>query len=48
MTAHEINAKTWCQFNGQRGTARQIRSVAASLASDTLRRMLTERGLPVE
>jgi len=48
MTKHEINAKAWCQFNGQRGTAKQIRSVAASLASDTLRRMLTERGLPVE
>jgi len=47
MTKHEINAKTWCQFNGQRGTAKQVRSVALSIEPDTLVRMLKERRQPI-
>jgi hypothetical protein len=47
MTNHQINAKTWCQYNGQRGTEKQVRAVALSIAPETLVRMLTERNQPV-
>ena len=47
MTTHEQNAKTWCQFNGQRGTEKQVRSVALSIEPETLVRILKERHQPV-
>lgn len=38
-------ASLWCQWNGQRGTEKQIAKVQRILTADNLRRMLAERGV---
>jgi hypothetical protein len=40
---HDALKVLWCQWNGQRGTARQIARIWCAV--DHLERMLTERGI---
>jgi len=42
-THAELAAK-WAQWNGQRGTAKQIARIMARLSAETLYRMLAARG----
>mgnify|MGYP003394273682 CR=1 FL=1 len=44
-TRHEALAKQWCQWNGQRGTEKQIARVAKQLNESDLTRMLAQRGV---
>jgi hypothetical protein len=46
MTHHQHLAKLWCQWNGQRGTDKQIAKVM-HLTVEDLTRMLTERGVVI-
>mgnify|MGYP003396424985 CR=1 FL=1 len=40
---HMALANLWCQYNGQRGTERQVLRVMRQLTAADLERMLTER-----
>lgn len=40
-------ANLWCQYNGQRGTERQVLRVMRQLSVADLERMLTERGVDI-
>ena len=40
---HTDLARLWAQYNGQRGTERQLRRIMDQLTSTDLERMLTER-----
>lgn len=42
---HMDLAILWCQWNGQRGTAKQAARVMAHCSFDELARMLRERGV---
>lgn len=42
---HADLARLWCQWNGQRGTTKQIASVMQRTTFDTLARMLSARGV---
>ena len=48
MTTHEALAKLWAQYNGQRGTAKQIAPIMRQLTIVDLERMLTERNVDIE
>ena len=38
-------AKLWCEWNGQRGTDKQVAKVLRTLDRNALERMLTARGI---
>lgn len=45
---YELMLTAWLQYNGQRGTAKQVAKLAKQFPpsqADTLRRMLNERGI---
>jgi hypothetical protein len=44
---HVILARTWAQHNGQRGTDKQIQSIAKQLRVSDLCRMLAARGYQI-
>lgn len=46
--SHRDLAKMWCQWNGQRGTEKQMARVMRILTADNLLRMLSERGVQLE
>ena len=48
MTHQERMALAWCQYNGQKGTAKQIASVLKGGGALHLDRMLAERGIVVQ
>ena len=43
--AEQRLAKLWCEYNGQRGTEKQIAKVLRNLDRVSLERMLTTRGI---
>ena len=45
---HMTLAIRWCQWNGQRGTARQYLRVMHQCTAADLERMLAERGVSIE
>ena len=47
MTLHDVLAKAWANWNGQRGTAKQIAQIQRQLRIEDLTRMLAERGVRV-
>jgi len=44
---HEQMARTWAQWNGQKGTAKQTARIMEYLSAETLKRMLEMRGIRV-
>jgi hypothetical protein len=42
---HAALALAWVRWNGQRGTAAQVARIMRVLSMDSLRRMLTARGI---
>jgi len=42
---HAQLAFLWCQWNGQRGTPKQVAKVTRQLTHEDLARMLRERGM---
>lgn len=44
---HFILAKAWCQYNGQKGTQKQVEKIMARIEEETLLRMLSERNITV-
>jgi hypothetical protein len=44
---HMHLASLWCQYNGQRGTERQVLRVMRDCSAADLERMLAERGVVI-
>ena len=44
---HDILAKAWVIYNGQKGTQKQIERIKKVLNEETLERMLRERGVQI-
>ncbi len=42
---HMDLARLWCQYNGKKGTEKQVLRIKNYLAADVLERMLRERGV---
>lgn len=45
---HLALARAWAQWNGQTGTAKQAERLASRLDIETLRRLLSARGIAVQ
>ena len=48
FTNHLILAMRWLEWNGKKGTEKQALRVMQQLSEETLRRMLTQRGVKVD